>query len=89
MIGDIPLIGGLQVFFMRQPEIDFDLGGAANLLEIPGIHGLLMGAIDDQVAKNLVLPNKLSIILSDQVSAERVKMPTPEGVLAITVVEAK
>ena len=36
LIKDVPLIGGVQVYFLTQPEIDFDLGGVANALDAPG-----------------------------------------------------
>lgn len=36
LISDIPLIGGVQVYFLTPPEIDFDLGGVANALDAPG-----------------------------------------------------
>ena len=36
LITDVPLIGGVQVYFLTPPEIDFDLGGVANALDAPG-----------------------------------------------------
>ena len=36
LVSEIPLIGGIQVYFLSQPEIDFDLGGVANALDAPG-----------------------------------------------------
>ena len=36
LITDMPLIGGIQVYFLTSPEIDFDLGGVANALDAPG-----------------------------------------------------
>ena len=36
LIKTIPLIGGVQVYFLTPPEIDFDLGGVANVLDAPG-----------------------------------------------------
>ncbi len=89
LIGDVPLVGGLQVYFLNQPELDFDLGGAGNLLEIPGLNGLLKGAIDDQIARHLVVPNRISVVLSDQVSAESIRMPRPAGILSVRILEAR
>ena len=43
LITDVPLIGGVQVYFLTSPEIDFDLGGVANALDAPG--NLMMNAI--------------------------------------------
>ncbi len=36
LVTEIPLIGGVQVYFLTSPEIDFDLGGVANALDAPG-----------------------------------------------------
>ena len=40
LITEIPLIGGIQVYFLTPPEIDFDLGGVANALDAPGMCSL-------------------------------------------------
>ena len=78
-----------QVFFLKPPTLDFDLGGAAQILDLPGINGLLKSAIDDAIAEAVVNPNRLSFILSDKISPVDLKMPKPVGVLVVEVVEAK
>lgn len=40
LMTSVPLIGGVQVFFLDQPKIDFELTGVADLLEMPGIRYL-------------------------------------------------
>ena len=42
-----------------------------------------------QIAAHLIVPNKVSVILSDDVSAEELKMPQPVGVLLVRILEAK
>lgn len=37
LITSIPLIGGLQVFFLNNPSIDFNLVGVIDVLDMPGI----------------------------------------------------
>lgn len=37
LITSIPLVGGLQVFFLNNPDIDFDLVGIADFLDMPGL----------------------------------------------------
>lgn len=32
-----PLVGGLQIFFLQQPDIDYDLMGVADVLDMPGL----------------------------------------------------
>lgn len=89
LISEMPMVGGLQVFFLNNPIIDFDLVGVADLLDMPGLSDLLRRIIVEQVAAMMVLPNKLPIQLSDAVPAAALKTPEPEGVLRIHVVEAK
>jgi Ca2+-dependent lipid-binding protein len=89
LINDMPLVGGLQVFFLNNPNIDFNLVGVADFLDFPGISDLLRRIIVEQIAAIMVLPNKLPFILNDKVPAYKLKMPQPEGVLRIHVVEAK
>ncbi|XP_053697530.1 extended synaptotagmin-2 isoform X2 [Sabethes cyaneus] len=89
LIAQMPLVGGLQIFFLNNPNIDFNLVGVVDLLDMPGLSDILRKIIVEQVAAIMVLPNKLPIILNDTVPALSLKMPEPEGVLRIHVVEAK
>ncbi|KAJ9595368.1 hypothetical protein L9F63_027246, partial [Diploptera punctata] len=89
LIRSMPLVGGLQVFFLNNPTLDFNLVGMADLLDMPGLSDILRRIIVEQVANIMVLPNKLPIVLSDEVPATILKMPEPEGVLRVHVVEAK
>ncbi|XP_073836401.1 extended synaptotagmin-like protein 2 isoform X2 [Musca autumnalis] len=89
LIRSMPLIGGLQIFFLNNPNIDFNLVGVIDLLDMPGLSDLLRRIIVEQIGNVMVLPNKLPITLSNEVPATSLKMPEPEGVLRIHVVEAK
>lgn len=89
LISKIPLVGGLQIFFLNNPEIDFNLVGVADLLDMPGLSDMLRKIIVEQIGAIMVLPNKLPISLSDEVPSIALKMPEPMGVLRIHVVEAK
>lgn len=37
LISTLPLIGKLEIFFLKQPEIDYDLTGVADVLDVPGL----------------------------------------------------
>lgn len=89
LIATMPLFGGMQIFFLKNPQITYKLSGAGEFLEFPGMDMIIQSAIEQQVASLLVLPNKLPIILSDQIDTLALKMPEPEGVLRVHVVEAK
>ncbi|CAH2099809.1 unnamed protein product [Euphydryas editha] len=89
LITKMPLVGGLQVFFLNNPAIDFNLVGAADILDMPGFSDVLRRCIVEQIAKMMVLPNKLPIKLSDEIPTVDLRMPEPEGVLRIHLVQAQ
>ena len=37
LISQIPLVGGLQLFFLNSPSVDFKLIGGADVLDMPGL----------------------------------------------------
>ncbi|XP_011689856.1 PREDICTED: extended synaptotagmin-2 isoform X1 [Wasmannia auropunctata] len=89
MLPMMPLIGGVQIFYLNVPTINFNLVGVADVLDLPGFNEILRKTIVEQIAAIAVLPNKIIIPLSEEVPMESLKIPEPEGVLRIHVVEAK
>ncbi|XP_023246253.1 extended synaptotagmin-1 [Copidosoma floridanum] len=89
LIPVVPIVGGVQVFFLNCPTVDFNLVGIADVLDLPGFSDVLRKIICQQIAALAVLPNKFSVPLAAEVSAESLKTPEPEGVLRIHVVQAK
>uniref|UniRef100_A0A0K2UPA4 Extended synaptotagminlike protein 2a [Tribolium castaneum] n=1 Tax=Lepeophtheirus salmonis TaxID=72036 RepID=A0A0K2UPA4_LEPSM len=87
LIADIPLIGGIQVFFLSPPEIDFDLGGIANALDAPGLSNIVRKIILEQVGHLMVLPNKYSMTLVETVKNEALKCPDTAGVLRVNLIK--
>ncbi|XP_020906062.1 extended synaptotagmin-3 isoform X3 [Exaiptasia diaphana] len=88
LVPSSPLVGGVSVFFLNRPDIDFDLTNLLNILDIPGLSDILRGVIDDVVASFVVLPNRISVPLTD-IDPYKLKYPLPDGVLRIHVLEAK
>ncbi|KXJ26093.1 Extended synaptotagmin-3 [Exaiptasia diaphana] len=37
LVPSSPLVGGVSVFFLNRPDIDFDLTNLLNILDIPGL----------------------------------------------------
>lgn len=37
LIPHIPIIGGVQVFFLNSPQVDFNMIGVADVLDMPGL----------------------------------------------------
>ncbi|KAK9294826.1 hypothetical protein QLX08_010690 [Tetragonisca angustula] len=85
----MPIVGGVQAFFLNPPAINFNLVGVADVLDLPGFNEILRKTIVEQIAAFVVLPNKIVIPLTEAVPVESLKIPEPEGVLRIHVVEAK
>lgn len=83
LISKIPLVGGLQVFFLNNPDIDFNLVGVADLLDMPGLSDMLRRIIVEQIGAIMVLPNKLPIVLSNEIPSIAVKMPEPEVTFSV------
>lgn len=83
LITKIPLVGGLQIFFLNNPNIDFNLVGVVDLLDMPGLSDMLRRIITEQIGAIMVLPNKLPIALSNEVPSVALKMPEPEVLLLI------
>jgi len=88
LISQIPLIGGVQVYFLKAPEIDYTLGGFAGPLEIPGLNNIVEKIILEQVKNFIVLPNKFSMPLVDSVPNKVLKCPDSAGVLRVKLIRA-
>ncbi|CAH1966610.1 unnamed protein product [Acanthoscelides obtectus] len=89
LIPTLPLVGGVQIFFLNAPEIDFELDGIVGVLEFPGLSDCLRKCVKDTLASMIVLPNKFPIVLTKEISSEKLKTPNPVGVLRIHIIEAK
>lgn len=37
LISQIPLFGGIQIFFLNSPSVDFNLIGVVDVLDMPGL----------------------------------------------------
>ncbi|XP_056090517.1 extended synaptotagmin-2 isoform X2 [Rhinichthys klamathensis goyatoka] len=89
LLGDMPLIGALSVFFLQKPFLDINWTGLTNMLDIPGINGLCDSVIQDIIYSFLVLPNKITIPLVNDAQISRLRFPMPKGVLRIHFLEAQ
>ncbi len=50
LINQIPLIGGVQYFFLNPPALDFNLIGIADVLDMPGLSDLIRRVIGEQIS---------------------------------------
>ncbi|XP_059914703.1 extended synaptotagmin-2 isoform X2 [Gadus macrocephalus] len=89
LLGDMPLIGALSVFFLKKPLLDINWTGLTNMLDIPGINGLCDSIIQDIIYGYLVLPNRLTIPLVGDDQLAQLRFPLPQAVLRIHLLEAR
>ncbi|KAK2900628.1 hypothetical protein Q8A67_008743 [Cirrhinus molitorella] len=89
LLGDMPLIGALSVFFLKKPLLDINWTGLTNMLDIPGINGLCDSIIQDIIYSYLVLPNKITIPLVNDAQISKLRFPMPKGILRIHFLEAQ
>uniref|UniRef100_A0A3B5Q5R1 Extended synaptotagmin 2 n=1 Tax=Xiphophorus maculatus TaxID=8083 RepID=A0A3B5Q5R1_XIPMA len=89
LLGDMPLIGALSVFFLKKPRLDINWTGLTNMLDIPGVNGLCDGLIQDIIYSYLVLPNRLNIPLVGAAELARIRFPIPEALVRIHFIEAQ
>ncbi|XP_044281262.1 extended synaptotagmin-2 isoform X1 [Varanus komodoensis] len=89
LLGDMPLVGALSLFFLRKPLLEINWTGLTNLLDIPGLNGLSDTIILDIISNYLVLPNRITVPLVSEVQIAQLRFPIPKGVLRIHFIEAQ
>uniref|UniRef100_A0A674EL98 Extended synaptotagmin 1 n=1 Tax=Salmo trutta TaxID=8032 RepID=A0A674EL98_SALTR len=89
LIGDVPLVGAVTMFFIRRPKLDINWTGLTNLLDIPGLNAMSDTKIMDAIASYLVLPNRLTIPLVANLHVAQLRSPLPRGVVRIHLLEAE
>ena len=66
LIKDIPFFSNLVVSFVAPPEINFDLGGVANLLDFPGLVEVAKSAAMESLSTMVVLPCGIVVPMVEQ-----------------------
>ncbi|XP_063808699.1 extended synaptotagmin-1 [Pseudophryne corroboree] len=89
LIGDVPIVGAITLFFIRRPMLDLNWTGLTNLLDIPGLDALSDTMVMDIISGFLVLPNRLSIPLAQDLHMAELRSPLPRGIVRIHLVEAR
>ncbi|CAE7850200.1 esyt3, partial [Symbiodinium necroappetens] len=86
-----PWFSGVRIYFSNRPKIDLVvqtevLGLNANF---EFIKQKLVTALGDVIAGQAVLPNRFCLPIGDAISEVDLRMPTPQGVLRLVVLEAR
>uniref|UniRef100_A0A8C6UU28 Extended synaptotagmin-like protein 2b n=1 Tax=Neogobius melanostomus TaxID=47308 RepID=A0A8C6UU28_9GOBI len=78
LLGDIPLVGALSLFFIKKPLLDISWTGLTNILDIPGLNSFSESLIQDIIYNYLVLPNRITIPLVGDVELDQLRFPMPK-----------
>uniref|UniRef100_A0A8C4HST7 Extended synaptotagmin-like protein 1b n=1 Tax=Dicentrarchus labrax TaxID=13489 RepID=A0A8C4HST7_DICLA len=89
LIGDVPIVGAVTMFFIQRPKLDINWTGLTNLLDIPGLNVMSDSMIMDAIASFLVLPNRLVVPLVQGLHVAQLRSPLPRGVVRIHLLEAQ
>jgi len=59
----LPVVGGLQLYFVQHPTLDYSLGGLASAAELPGISNIVRSLLDSVIRRGFLWPNRFSLFL--------------------------
>ncbi len=100
LLSSAPFVGSVTISFLTTPELDFDLGGFATALDLPGVALLLRHLVQDQLEQAVVMPNSFTLRLvpdeeltdlihQNGTFREKHSVSLPRGVLTLHLIEAK
>ena len=89
----LPIAGGMELYLISMPSLDYNLGGMAMAAEMPGISNIIRGILDKIIKKGFVWPNRLSLYLPlDSINNMEDKsyvLAQPSGVLSVEIVRGR
>eukprot|EP00440_Ansanella_granifera_P020400 gb/GFBE01022156.1/.p1 GENE.gb/GFBE01022156.1/~~gb/GFBE01022156.1/.p1 ORF type:complete len:544 (+),score=138.58 gb/GFBE01022156.1/:1-1632(+) len=88
---DLPVVGGLTVYFVDPPELDLSFTGIGKIGQCPGIAGLIRNEIHAVLGNTAVLPNSIAVPIGTPeqgVDPCLLKLPMPIAVLRVTALRA-
>jgi len=88
-MSELPLIGGVQLFFLNKPQIDFTLDGVARIAEFPRVKAKIIEELMEDLNKQAVYPNRVTIPLSWTADPQMVWQPQVSGILGIKLKSVK
>ena len=93
LIDALPIVGGVELYFISLPSLDYNLGGMANFAEIPGISNVIRSILDNIIKRGFVWPNRFSVWLNmdslRNLSDQTYTLQSPRGVLVVEVLRGR
>jgi len=83
-ISELPFVGGIQMFFLTKPEIDFEFDGAAKIAsKLPIIKSKIKEDLLEEMDKEIVFPNRVILPMSRTADPQLVWQPQVAGILGV------
>jgi len=93
LMKSMPIVGGLQIFMLSPPQVDWDFTGVGNFADFPCVSSTLRNVFKHTICEQLVLPHRLFIHWvggrENEIDLTAMQFPVPEGLLRLCVVEAQ
>lgn len=81
-----PMFQGLRIYFINPPDIRIGMEGSlGHLLNEHLLKQTIVDAVSKFISGLMVLPNRITTPLEDELNVFRLKAPPPEGVLRVVV----
>merc|ERR1712012_683446 len=87
-IRSLPLIGGIQMCFLDEPDVNYDFEGLADIADWPGLRKKVKRGLLDDICERCVYPNRICISTSHKGDVEVLKSFQPTGLLLMRLVRA-
>jgi len=81
----LPLVGGIQFFFLHIPNIDFEFEGLANIADLPILKDKIRKSIEKDMCKKIVFPSRLVVPLSHSCDPSLIHCSDMTGLLGVKV----
>jgi len=88
-MSELPLVGGVQFFFLTKPELDFEFDGLAKIADLPIIKKKIKEDLLKDLSKQAVYPNRVTIPLSWTADPQLIWQPQISGILGVKLKSVK
>lgn len=92
LLNEVPVVGGVAMYFIDPPQISFEFTGLGSLLNMQGLAGQIRKIVDAQVKDMLVLPNQITTCIGKEeqgADLATMKCPRPMALLKVHAMSAR
>jgi Ca2+-dependent lipid-binding protein len=63
LLNTFPFVGGMEMYFLNMPSVDYSLGGIGTFGDLPGISMIVKNVVMSQIRSRFVWPNRIHMYL--------------------------